>query len=194
MKNSALLGLALTGMIFSGTAFTESTQKKMDHAAMMKTTGHDPHFLDMMIEHHKDGIKMAEMATQKAQGQEIKTMANKILKDQKKELKQMQEWRQEKFASIPKSEDMMPKMDMNKLENSKGAEFDKNFVMMMASHHEDGIKMAEEAIPMLKNNQIKQFAQNASKNQTKEMNQLHEMHSSLEKKTSTGTGTGSAEE
>lgn len=189
MKNSALIGLALTGLIFSGTAFTESTQKKMDQAAMMeKSSGHDPHFLDMMSEHHKDGIKMAEMASQKAESKEIKTMANKILKDQKKELKQMQEWRQDKFASVPKSQEMPSKMDMSKLETSKGAEFDKNFAMMMASHHEDGIKMAQEAIPMLKNSQIKQFAQNSTKNQTKEMHQLHEMHSSLEKKTSTGTG------
>lgn len=185
MKHFLGVSLLLGALVISPIALSQTSNHSH---TMEKGASHDPHFLDMMSEHHKDGIKMAEMAADKAQNKEIKAMAQKIAKDQKKELKQMQEWRQQKYSSAPKSEQMPSKMDMTKLENAKGSEFDKNFVMMMAKHHEEGIKMAEEAIPMLENGQIKQFAQNATKNQTKEMKQLHNLHSSLDKNTSKGTG------
>lgn len=192
MKHFFYLSLVLGVLSLSPVA---SSQPSSQHNhSMEKGASHDPHFLDMMSQHHKEGIKMAEMAATKAESKDIKAMAEKIAKDQKEELKQMQEWRQKKFSSAPKSEQKPSKMDLSKLENAKGAEFDKTFAMMMAKHHEDGIKMAQEAIPMLKDNQVKQFAQNATKNQTREMKKLHSLHSSLEKKSSTGTGTGTTED
>ena len=147
MKHFFGVSLLLGAIAFAPGVFSQTTTTH--NHAMEKGASHDPHFLDMMTEHHKDGIKMAEMASEKAESKEIKAMAQKIAKDQKKELKQMQEWRQQKYSSAPKTEQMPPKMDMSKLENSKGAEFDKNFAMMMTKHHEEGIKMAQEALPML---------------------------------------------
>lgn len=191
MKTSLMgISLLLGTLAFSGASFSETHQHKH---SMTKGAKHDPHFLDMMIEHHKDGIKMTEMAQKKAESKEIKELAQKIASDQKKELNQMQQWR-EKYSSASQSDEMVPKMDMSELQNAEGKEFDKKFAEMMAKHHEDGIKMSQEAIPMLENKQIKQFAQNSVKNQTREVKQLHSLHSSIEKKTSTGTGSEEKEE
>jgi len=143
------------------------------------TTKMDPQFLDKMIIHHQDGIKMAKMATDRAQTPEIKSMAEKILKDQSKEVDQMKKWRQEQFASTPKTNDMPKKMDMSKLENAKGKEFDQTFAHMMSEHHSEGIKMMEKALPELKNEQIKEFAQTAERNQKTELKNLESLQSSL---------------
>lgn len=188
MKNKLLFTTIFLSLTNGITVSADTNKMKHDHAAMEQSTGHDPHFLDMMSEHHKDGIKMAEMAVEKAESKEIKSVASKIAKDQRKELQQMQEWRKKQFSSVPKTDEKPPKMDMSKLEESKGKEFDKQFAMMMAKHHEDGIKMAEEAIPSLKNDQIKKFAQIATKNQSKEKDLLHKLHTGLDQKSSTGTG------
>lgn len=187
MKKFVIFTFVISSLAIATVSFSE-TYKHPHNAASEQSTGHDPHFLDMMSAHHQDGIKMAEMAADKAETREIKAVANKIVKDQKKELKQMQEWRKDQFSSIPKSEEMPPKMDMSKLEDAEGKEFDKTFAHLMAKHHEDGIKMAKEAIPSLKNQQVREFAQTATKNQTKEMQLLHNLHTSLDKKTSEGTG------
>lgn len=186
MKKFFEASLIIGALTLSSAAFPQ--MKEMHKHSMEKGPEHDPHFLDMMTTHHKDGIKMAQLATERAESKEVKSMAQKILRDQKNELKQMQEWRQGKYSSAPKSKQITPKVDMSQLEEAKGADFDKNFAKMMAKHHEEGIKIAEEAIPMLENNQIKQFAQNTTKNQTIEMKQLKDLFSSLQKKTSTGTG------
>lgn len=186
MKNKIAITMMLGALTLAPAAFAQTSSQTS--TMQEQSAAHDPKYLDMMTEHHKGGIKMAEMASKKAESKEVKNMAEKLVKDQKKELKQMQEWREQKFASAPKSEQMPPKMDMSKLENSTGKEFDTNFAMMMAQHHEEGIKMTEEAIPKLQNNQIKEFAQSTTKNQTKEMKELHNLHSSLEKNTSKGTG------
>jgi uncharacterized protein (DUF305 family) len=194
MKNFLGISLLVGAFSISGSALAEMTYKKSVHKTMDQGTAHDPHFLDQMTEHHKDGIKMADMALQKAQSKEIKAMADKMAKDHKRELKQMQDWRKKNYSSIEEAKVMPSKMDMSKLENSEGDEFDKKFAGMMARHHEDGIKMAQEAMPMLQNKQIKQFAENMTKNQTMEMKQLQKLQSSLETKTSTGTGTSEESE
>lgn len=140
----------------------------------------DAHFLDRFTKHHQDGIEMARLAQQKAQSSGIKQMASKILKDQPKEIAQMQKWRSRHFSSVEKASDMPPEMDMSKLQSASGTEFDVAFADMMAKHHEDGIKMIEDVEGDLKNPEVKQFVEKAKKNQSKEREQLAQMKSSLE--------------
>src|SRR5262245_15953086 len=74
--------------------YMEGMQKM--HEAMMKTemTG-DPtgDFVRMMIPHHQSAIDMAEvLLKQDKVDPEIKRMAQKIIKDQKKEIEDFQKW------------------------------------------------------------------------------------------------------
>lgn len=159
-------------------AFSQTSPASSTQVEKTQMSG-DAHFLDMMTEHHRDGIKMAEMASQKAQSKEIKNLAVKMLRDQQKEVKQMQTWRENKFSVEPKMEAMSEKVDMSKLENADGKKFDKEFTDMMIQHHKDGIQMARENSNLLKDDEVKKFADNMIKNQTKEKEQLQKISSSL---------------
>jgi uncharacterized protein (DUF305 family) len=67
-----------------------------EHMKMMEASSgkdFDLHFLDMMIPHHEGAVVMARDALQKAEHQEIKTLANQIIKAQEEEIKKMQEWK-----------------------------------------------------------------------------------------------------
>lgn len=68
-----------------------------DHMKMMDAmTGKDfdVHFLEMMIPHHEGAVAMAKNALQKAERQEIKTLAQNVVKAQEAEIKQMNEWKE----------------------------------------------------------------------------------------------------
>lgn len=137
----------------------------------------DAKFLDQFSEHHQEAIKMAEMAEDKAQSQELKKIAEKMVKDQKKEVQQMQTWRQRFYPNAPKSPMEMPKMDMSKLEKAQGHEFDMVFAEMMSKHHDQGIQMVESVSDELSNPQVKKFAQQSAKNQEKDKQKLAKMKS-----------------
>ncbi len=188
---SAVLAAVLS--FSTGVSAKDETHKhgNMDHSKMGHTQGQmdDAQFLDKFTQHHKDGIKMAEMAVDKAQNPDLKKMAEKMLKDQTKEIDQMQKWRKDQYASVQETDASVPKMDMSPLEKAEGNEFDRQFASMMAKHHEDGIAMAKEAAPKIENKQVKKFAQTAAKNQTKEKQML----SKYAKAASTASGTTKAQ-
>ena len=50
-------------------------------------------FLDMMTPHHAGATTMAKEALAKAEHPEIKTLAQNIIREQEKEIKQMADWK-----------------------------------------------------------------------------------------------------
>jgi uncharacterized protein (DUF305 family) len=59
---------------------------------MIKSSGNiDIDFLKGMIPHHQGAIDMSEELIKKTKDPELKALAQKIIKDQKAEIKQMQE-------------------------------------------------------------------------------------------------------
>ena len=70
------------------------SMKGMDMKKLGSLTGNDLdlEFIKQMIPHHQGAVVMANEAVQKSQKNEIKTLANGIIKAQKAEIKQMQDW------------------------------------------------------------------------------------------------------
>ena len=65
---------------------------KMHKDMMIKSSGNiDVDFLKGMIPHHQGAIDMSEELIKKTKDPELKALAQKIIKDQKAEIKQMQE-------------------------------------------------------------------------------------------------------
>ena len=54
---------------------------------------YDARFIDMMIPHHEGAVMMARHALKHSQRPELKAMAEKVIKDQQKEIEQMKQWR-----------------------------------------------------------------------------------------------------
>ena len=84
------MNMEMPGMSDSMKMMMGDEMKKMEAA-----TGKDfdLHFLDMMTPHHQGAVTMAKEALTKAEHQEIKTLANNIIKAQEAEIKMMADWK-----------------------------------------------------------------------------------------------------
>ncbi len=82
-ENMAMPGMSSMGM-------------DMGHMQMMGP-GHDFDlmFIDMMVPHHQGAIEMSRDALAKAERQEIKDFAQKVIDMQTKEIEQMNAWKTE---------------------------------------------------------------------------------------------------
>ena len=54
---------------------------------------YDARFIDMMIPHHEGAVMMAQHALKHSERPELKAMAQKVIKDQQKEIEQLKAWR-----------------------------------------------------------------------------------------------------
>ena len=146
---------------------------------------YDLQFIDTMTHHHQGAIDMAEIALKKSQNAEIKTFAQKIIDDQKKEIAQMKEWREKWYSGKPAAMNMeMPGMNdsmkmmmgdgMKKFEAATGIEFDLMFLNMMIPHHEGAVTMAKEALTKAEHAEIKTLANGIIKAQEAEIKMMQD--------------------
>ena len=71
----------------------ESMMKGMREMQSMRTTGDiDRDFATMMRMHHQQAIEMAEQQLRDGKDPEMKAMAKRIIEDQRKEVKEFDDW------------------------------------------------------------------------------------------------------
>jgi uncharacterized protein (DUF305 family) len=146
-----LIGLLVSGSA-TGVALAFRNQPSIVLAQHSKQMGWtDQSFIEMMIPHHQDAIVMAEMALQKAQHPELKELAQNIIRDQEREIKEMKIWYQQWFGKpVPplSSQGMMGMhqvhgmmaMDLDALAAAQN--FDQEFIRQMIPHHQMAVMMA----------------------------------------------------
>jgi uncharacterized protein (DUF305 family) len=146
---------------------------------------YDLQFIGTMSAHHKSAIDMAEMAVKKSNNAELKTFAQKIIDDQKKEIAQMKDWREKWYAGKPEamnmemsgmndSMKMMMGDEMKKMEAATGKDFDIHFLDMMTPHHAGAVTMAKEALMKAEHPEIKTLANQIIKAQEAEIKMMNE--------------------
>jgi len=82
-----------------------------DVRALRTASPFDLAFINAMIPHHQGAIEMAQAAAIQAQHQEIKVLAQSIIKDQQSDIAQMQDWRKAWYPSAsPAAAGGMPGM------------------------------------------------------------------------------------
>lgn len=164
-----------------------------DQMQMMKSSPnaenapYDLQFIDTMIEHHKGAMQMAQMALDKAQNPKIKEMAQNMVDDQQEEIAKMKKMRGKSYKNQPEAVNMefpgmmdsMKGMDMVKLEQSSGPDFDLLFINMMIPHHQGAISMSEDTLKNASQQNIKKMAQDIIKKQTKEVSELEKIRDEL---------------
>lgn len=162
-----------------------SMNKMMDKMTSMQMSGDfDMDFANMMIEHHQGAIDMSEAEIKSGKDEKMKAMAQNIISMQKEE--------QSKLKDIVKNSKPM-KMDMGKhdelskeMDNMKAdmgkmqmtGNTDKDFAMMMISHHESAVKMSKDELSHGMNARLKQMAKKGIEDQTKEINEFKSWMSS----------------
>ena len=82
--------MEMKGMADSMKMMMSGDMKKMEAA---KGKDFDLMFLDMMTPHHQGATVMAKEALEKAEHAELKTLAQSIIREQEKEIKQMADWK-----------------------------------------------------------------------------------------------------
>jgi uncharacterized protein (DUF305 family) len=170
---------------------------QMHHSGMQSSPNaasqpYDLQFIDTMTHHHQGAIEMAEMALKKSQNPELKTFAQKIIDDQKKEISQMKDWREKWYAGKPAAMNMeMPGMGdsmkmmmgegLKKMEAMSGKDFDVHFLDMMTPHHAGAVTMAQEALQRAEHPEIKTLANQIIREQEKEIKQMADWKSKWSK-------------
>jgi uncharacterized protein (DUF305 family) len=151
----------------------------IDKMSNMKMTGDfDLDFANMMIEHHLSAVDMSKIEITKGSDEKIKGMAQNIITKQNEEIGKMQEiiknykpseMKTEKHDELSKGlNDMKSKMNGMQMTGN----IDKDFVMMMVSHHDGAIKMFKDELSHGMNAQLKQMAQKGISDQAKEISEF----------------------
>ena len=116
----------------------------------------DVTFMTDMVGHHGQALEMAELATDRAEDQQVRRLAERIAAAQGPEISAMQAWLAEQ--GLPKAPDsaghgghagmkgMVTPEEMTRLVASRGEAFDRLFLTMMIEHHTGALRMADSAV------------------------------------------------
>jgi uncharacterized protein (DUF305 family) len=115
-------------------------------------TAADVHFMQHMIGHHAQAIRMAELTHARGASTAVQRLAQKIHISQRDEIAMMTQWLKDRKQTAPAEHDsmamMMPGMltpqQFAQLSAARGADFDRLFLSFMIRHHEGALQMVDE--------------------------------------------------
>ena len=157
-------------------------------ATMQHDHPYDMQFIDMMLHHHQDGVKMSAIEERDGSRTEVKAFARKTADGQKKDISELQAIRDRLFKGHPVAENarvagmsmqmMMKKaqQDIAKLEKA-GIRTDDVFLQTMAAHHQDALRMSAEGMKRLQDGELRKLAARMNDMQTKEMAEIKALRS-----------------
>lgn len=153
----------------------------------------DLKFLDMMMHHHTDGVKMADMGVDKAESEGVKALARRMEEGQKKDIDEMEKMRERHFSGQPKQMSMMTKrkemtmammekmaeQDMQKLRSASGLAFDRTFLDVFMKHHQMALDMSREEIAKGADAEVKRKAREIIDKQTMELTEMKRLKTQI---------------
>ena len=128
----------------------------------------DVDFMTGMIGHHAQALVMARMAPEQASSEAIKTLAARIINAQRDEIELMQRWLRERDEPVPHVGEggetemlgehgghrghhgdepmagMLTPVQMQKLREARGEQWDRLFLTYMIQHHKGALVMVDE--------------------------------------------------
>lgn len=147
---AAAITLAACGQ--NSSTATSSSASSASSSVSSQHNDADVAFAQEMIPHHQQAVAMADLAATRATNQQVKDLAAKIKAAQDPEIQTMTGWLSawgqptgmsgmgHDMGSMP---GMMNDADMKSLMGMSGADFDRQFLTMMISHHQGAVKMAQ---------------------------------------------------
>ena len=156
-----------------------------DSAAGTAHNDADSEFAQMMIVHHEGALEMAELAIERAGGEEVRALGERIAAAQDPEIELMSGWLTAWGEDQPDVADMggmgNEGMDMGGLDQAAamaeltgldGSDFDRRFLELMIEHHRGAIVMAETERGEGTNQQATRLAQQIIDDQTAEIAEM----------------------
>jgi uncharacterized protein (DUF305 family) len=160
----------------------------------------DIEFISGMISHHAQAIIMAKWAPTHGANKSVQTLCERIINAQTDEITLMQSWLRDRKLPVPEAKPMPMKMMMNgtememlmpgmlsdeqmkQLDNSRGTDFDRNFLTFMMQHHRGAVAMVQTLFNSPGAGQdeaVFKFASDVNVDQTTEINRMMGMLISL---------------
>jgi uncharacterized protein (DUF305 family) len=131
-------------------------------------------FLVDMVGHHSMAVAMAEMAKEKATHQELKDMADDIIRTQTDEMERMRRWLKRWYGREVGEHEMGHDDEMEMLEEATGAEFEVRFMSMMMVHHTQAVERARAVRRYPLHGKVRQLTRDIIRAQRREIAQLQE--------------------
>lgn len=106
----------------------------------------DAAFAAMMLPHHEGGVELGKMAAAKGENAEIRALGRQIVTAQTREAKTLRSMVRRfrtKKASMPPEVMRREQIDMRRLEQASGTEFDRRWLDVISAHHMGAIQMAQ---------------------------------------------------
>jgi uncharacterized protein (DUF305 family) len=114
-------------------------------------TAADVAFMQGMIHHHAQALRMAKLVPERAAGRDLPLFAKRLELSQKTETEQMIRWlekRDEEPFGVHDASDLMPGMlteaELEELESATGQRFNRLFLEGMLRHHRGALIMVAE--------------------------------------------------
>ena len=135
------------------------TPEELDAIEPQRHTAADVAFMQGMIHHHAQALWMTALVKKRSKSRGITLLARRIDASQVAEISQMQGWLKARGEPAPVlhrlhghahgvGARLMPGMltqsEMNRLEASRGARFDRQFLESMIRHHEGAVQMVNQ--------------------------------------------------
>lgn len=175
--------------------FEEIFRARADSARMSYTDA-DVRFMTGMIGHHAQALVMADLAGTHDASPAIRTLAARITNAQKDEIATMQQWLRERGEPVPEVHidglqlmvhgaehaHMMPGMltqeELEALDRTRGAAFDRLFLESMIRHHQGAVTMVHELFATdgaAQDEAVFKFASDVQVDQTTEVARMQRM-------------------
>ena len=160
----------------------------------------DIHFMSGMIGHHAQAIVMANWAPTHGASPSVRRLAERIINAQQDEIATMQRWLADRLQPVPEARPtgmrmmmngvehdmLMPGMltpaQMKQLDQARGPEFDRLFLMFMIQHHRGAVSMVKDLFDSYGAGQdetVFKFASDVNVDQSTEIARMEKMLLSL---------------
>ncbi|WP_205471246.1 DUF305 domain-containing protein [Nocardioides sp. SYSU D00038] len=159
-------------------------------------THDDIAFMQMMVVHHHQAVRMGELARTRAADPRVRSVAERIAGAQAPEILVMAAWLRERSIDVPTPQDdpaefdhadhghdgmegMLTPEQLDELADAEGAEFDELYLTGMIRHHRGAIAMAERALAKGTDLRVNEIASDVDVGQRAEIGRLEALLASL---------------
>jgi uncharacterized protein (DUF305 family) len=178
-----------------GPALLSGVAKARADSARYPYTEADIQFMSGMIAHHAQAIVMARWAPSHGAAPSVRTLCERIINAQTDEIALMQQWLRDRRQPVPEPsptgrmmmngvehEMLMPGMlseaQLQQLDQARGTEFDRLFLIFMIQHHQGAITMVKELFDTYgagQDNLVFKFASDVNIDQTTEIARMEKI-------------------
>jgi uncharacterized protein (DUF305 family) len=172
--------VVLPGRPGESAAVTDSDRVRMPDGSTYNAV--DTAFVQMMIAHHGQALRIAGLGAERAGDQRVRALAERIVAAQGPEIGRMRAWLTERrlgdsdpahdHATMP---GMQSEADVQALAAMRGADFDRRFVAMMSAHHRGAVQMAGDVLTAGSDTTIEELANELAVEQSSEIRRMDQL-------------------